>query len=122
MEKPYAAGLVWFRRDLRPHDNAALYHALRSCRQVHCAFLFDTEEVLTQAGRPYSVFTPYKNAWLAKVDAFYLGSYRVAHHAAALAPRPAADRRAVPTLQEIGFEPSNLAQLPVPVGFRGGAH
>ena len=221
MEKPYAAGLVWFRRDLRPHDNAALYHALRSCRQVHCAFLFDTdildglprqdrrvefireslvqldeglrelsgdaaaglivvqghareaipqlarrlavqsvfanhddepaalardaqvrgalaevgialhdakdhvvferEEVLTQAGRPYSVFTPYKNAWLAKVDAFYLGSYRVAHHAAALAPRPAADRRAIPTLQEIGFEPSNLAQLPVPVGVRGGA-
>ena len=25
---------MWFRRDLRAHDNAALYHALRSCRQV----------------------------------------------------------------------------------------
>jgi hypothetical protein len=23
-------------------DNAALYHALRSCRQVHCVFVFDT--------------------------------------------------------------------------------
>jgi deoxyribodipyrimidine photo-lyase len=33
MEKPYAAGLVWFRRDLRAHDHAALYHALRSCRR-----------------------------------------------------------------------------------------
>jgi deoxyribodipyrimidine photo-lyase len=43
MEKPYAAGLVWFRRDLRAHDNAALYHALRSCRQVHCAFLLDRD-------------------------------------------------------------------------------
>src|SRR6476659_3897969 len=42
MEKAYAAGLVWFRRDLRAHDHAALYHALRSCRQVHCAFLFDS--------------------------------------------------------------------------------
>src|SRR5687767_13945368 len=42
MEKPYTAGLVWFRRDLRVQDHAALYHALRSCRKVHCAFVFDT--------------------------------------------------------------------------------
>ena len=27
--------LVWFRRDLRLDDNAALYHALRSCRQLY---------------------------------------------------------------------------------------
>ncbi|RYF33009.1 MAG: deoxyribodipyrimidine photo-lyase, partial [Comamonadaceae bacterium] len=43
MEKPYPAGLAWFRRDLRAQDHAALYHALRSCRQVHCAFVFDTD-------------------------------------------------------------------------------
>ena len=42
MDKPYAAGLAWFRRDLRAHDHAALYHALRHCRQVHAAFVFDT--------------------------------------------------------------------------------
>ena len=35
------AGLMWFRRDLRAFDNAALYHALKSCRQVHCVFVFD---------------------------------------------------------------------------------
>ena len=29
------------RRDLRAHDNAALSQALRSCRRVHCAFVFD---------------------------------------------------------------------------------
>ena len=42
MEKPYPVGLCWLRRDLRARDNAALYHALRSCRQVHCVFVFDT--------------------------------------------------------------------------------
>lgn len=35
--------LVWFRRDLRADDHAALYHALRSARQVWCAFVFDTD-------------------------------------------------------------------------------
>jgi deoxyribodipyrimidine photo-lyase len=32
---------VWFRRDLRATDHAALYHALTQCQQVHCAFVFD---------------------------------------------------------------------------------
>ncbi|MBP6675781.1 MAG: deoxyribodipyrimidine photo-lyase, partial [Vitreoscilla sp.] len=35
--------LVWFRRDLRAHDHAALYAACRAARQVHCVFLFDTD-------------------------------------------------------------------------------
>ena len=39
----YDKGLMWFRRDLRAEDNAALYHALKSCRQVWCVFVFDTD-------------------------------------------------------------------------------
>jgi deoxyribodipyrimidine photo-lyase len=39
----YDKGLMWFRRDLRAEDNAALYHALKSCRQVWCVFVLDTE-------------------------------------------------------------------------------
>ena len=35
--------LVWFRRDLRDFDHAALYHALKTSSQVFCAFVFDTE-------------------------------------------------------------------------------
>ncbi|MEF8727383.1 MAG: deoxyribodipyrimidine photo-lyase [Accumulibacter sp.] len=35
--------LVWFRRDLRDHDHAALCEALRRARRVHCAFVFDCE-------------------------------------------------------------------------------
>ena len=219
MEKPYPAGLVWFRRDLRVQDHAALYHALRSCRQVHAAFVFDAalldplprrdrrvefireslveldeqlrrlsghaggglivvqglaaeelprlarqlgvqavfanhdyepsaiardarvrsalagsaialhaskdqaifdlDELLTQSGRPYSVFTPYKRAWLAKVDAYYLKAYPVEKHGAALAERPPEFRRAVPSLADLGFEPSNLSSLPVRPGAGG---
>jgi deoxyribodipyrimidine photolyase len=29
MHKPFSTGLVWFRRDLRVADNAALFHALK---------------------------------------------------------------------------------------------
>jgi deoxyribodipyrimidine photo-lyase len=35
-------GLMWFRRDLRAHDNAALFHALKHCQQVLCVFVLDT--------------------------------------------------------------------------------
>ena len=42
METALPCGLVWLRRDLRVHDNAALYHALKHCRQVHVVFVFDT--------------------------------------------------------------------------------
>ena len=33
--------VMWFRRDLRLHDNAALYHALKSNGQVLPLFIFD---------------------------------------------------------------------------------
>ena len=35
------SALVWFRRDLRLDDHAALYHALKQARRVYCAFVFD---------------------------------------------------------------------------------
>lgn len=35
--------IFWFRRDLRLHDNAGLYHALRSGLPVRAIFIFDTE-------------------------------------------------------------------------------
>jgi deoxyribodipyrimidine photo-lyase len=216
--------LVWLRRDLRVDDHAALYHALRSARQVWCAFVFDREildplpradrrvefireslvgvdsalaalgrfhgvegvallvrhgaardelphlaaelgvqavycnhddepaalardaavrghladrgialhtskdhvvfersEVLTQSGGPFSVFTPYKNAWLRKLEPFYLRAWPVQRHAAALAPAPAGLRTGVPTLAEIGFEPTNFATLRLPPGPDGAA-
>ena len=38
-----SSALVWFRRDLRDFDHAALYHALKSHHRVFCAFVFDSE-------------------------------------------------------------------------------
>ena len=37
------SALVWFRRDLRLHDNATLALALEQARVVHCVFVFDRE-------------------------------------------------------------------------------
>ena len=41
MEKLFKVGLVWFRRDLRAEDNAALSAALAQCEAVHCVFILD---------------------------------------------------------------------------------
>lgn len=202
MDKPLTRALVWFRRDLRVDDHAALYHALKSAREVFCAFvldrdildalpradrrvefilgalqvldedlrrlggalvvrhgvaadeiprlaaelgvqavftnhddepqalmrdaqvaellkplnaemrtfkdhvIFERREVMTAAGGAYGVFTPYKNAWLKKVDAFYLSSYPVESHAQALAQTGLAT--GVPALRDIGFALAGL--------------
>ena len=39
---PISKSLVWFRRDLRAFDHAALHHALRASGAVYCVFVFDT--------------------------------------------------------------------------------
>ena len=211
--------LFWFRRDLRDYDNAGLYHALKSSRQVYCAFVFDREildelpnradrrvefilesvreldaafrkaggalivlhdqatgaisalaerlkvsavfanhdyepagiarddaveqslraqgiafhtfkdaaifeknEVLTQAGSPFSVFTPYKNAWLKKLaerGGFYHRAYQVGKYRKALAVPPFDP--VIPTLEDLGFESTNLRKLGIQPGMSGAA-
>ena len=66
--------------------------------------VFEQRELLTRTGTPYTVFTPYKKAWLALVDEHHLRSHDVHAHAEALAARPPAMRQPVPTLAEIGFD------------------
>ena len=218
MQRTLKSALVWFRRDLRAHDHAALYHALRAAQQVWCVFVFDTEilgplprrdrrvefihasvaeldaqlralgggrarllvrhgracdeivalatrlgvqavyashddepaalrrdaavraalaqagialhtgkdhvvfersEVLTGAGTPYTVFTPYKNAWLRKLTPFFVQAYPVERHAAALAAPPPGVGAEQPSLQGLGFEPTNLRDLKIPTGTLG---
>ena len=80
--------------------------------------VFERGEVLTQGGGPFSVFTPYKNAWLKKLAPFYLQAYPVAKHASALVPLPAG-AGGVPTLADIGFEQTNLHALRLPSGPAG---
>ena len=209
----YDISLVWFRRDLRCFDHAALYAALKQSRQVHCAFVFDREildglpkrddrrvefiwhsvlelqrelcrrgggltvlhgrareevpalaarlqadavfangdyepvasarddavaealthagigfltfkdqvifeksEILTQDARPFSVFTPYKNAWLKRLDGFFLQSYAVEKYFDRLAP----GAPVMPALADLGFKPTNLLELGIAPGMSGG--
>ena len=219
MDKEFDSGLVWFRRDLRVDDNAALCLALRSCRRVYGAFVFDRDildplpradrrvefireslvdldaqlrtasaradtglivrhgvasdeivrlattlgvqsvfaardyepqaitrdrtvlgalaavgvalhlvkdqvlldgrELLTKTGTPYTVFTPYKNAWLARIGGTALPDHDCTPHLAALAARPVAMRQEVPSLAQIGFQPTNLRELHIPTGTVG---
>ncbi len=80
--------------------------------------VFERREVLTQMGGAFSVFTPYKNAWLKRCEPFFLQAYPVARHASALAPLPA-NEAGVPALADIGFAPTNLHQLRLPSGPAG---
>jgi deoxyribodipyrimidine photo-lyase len=81
--------------------------------------VFERREVLTQGGGPFSVFTPYRTAWLTKLEPFFLQAYPVARHASALAPLPPGE--ALPALEALGFERTNLHQLKLPTGPAGAA-
>jgi deoxyribodipyrimidine photo-lyase len=83
--------------------------------------VFERSEVLTLGGGPFSVFTPYKNAWLKKCEPYFLSAYPVARHAGALAPWPKdlAGGPGVPTLEAVGFQRTNLHQLRLPSGPAG---
>ena len=93
--------------------------------------IFERAEVLTGAGTPYGVFTPYRNAWMRRLRELQAGESRhdplrehaVEPLAARLAPAPAGEPAlacGVPSLQALGFEPTNLHTLKLPTGSTGG--
>ncbi|MBU3724041.1 MAG: deoxyribodipyrimidine photo-lyase [Burkholderiaceae bacterium] len=96
--------------------------------------IFERSEVLTGAGNPFSVFTPYKNAWLKRlrdedVAAKATGAERFASRngvgdrlAKRLQPSAAlkaALRKPMPTLSALGFSAGNLHDLKIPLGESG---
>ena len=86
--------------------------------------IFEQQELLTQQGKPYTVFTPYKNAWLKKIDDFYLRSYPITPYAERLIPVPQSAsgqpiETRVPELQDLDFQPTNLRDLKIPLGSSG---
>lgn len=86
--------------------------------QVKDQVVFEKQEVLTQAQKPFSVFTPYKNAWLKR-----LGPHDLAEHVAELEGRvakPSLGTLGLPTLESMGFERTNLRQLKIPLAMQGG--
>jgi len=81
--------------------------------------VFERDEILNGQRKPFSVFTPYKNAWLRTVQPFDLRPYPIDPYLHALAPVPAAYRKPLPTLEQLGFRNSNLAEVAMPTGAAG---
>jgi deoxyribodipyrimidine photo-lyase len=82
--------------------------------------IFERDQLRTQTGNFYSVFTPYKRAWLKALSA---GDHaeRVTFnaHAAPLAAIPRHLAHAIPSLGELGFRRTNLSELKLPLGATG---
>jgi deoxyribodipyrimidine photo-lyase len=68
--------------------------------------IFEKDEVLKDDGKPYTVFTPYSRRWKAKLNAFYLSSYPTESLFKNLYKQK---QRKLPSLKEIGFEPSGIS-------------
>jgi deoxyribodipyrimidine photo-lyase len=119
----FEAEAVFASEDYEPYarerDGAVATALARDGRALHLfkdQVIFARNEVLTGAGKPFSVFTPYKNAWLKALTDFHLKAYPVERYASALAPLPP---QSMPTLPDLGFAPTNLRALQVPLGSRG---
>jgi deoxyribodipyrimidine photo-lyase len=83
--------------------------------------IFERDEVLSLAGKPFSVFTPYRNAWLKALTPTQVRAHPVQRHAAVLARPPRALDTGLPALGTLGLAPTNLATLGVRTGMSGGA-
>jgi deoxyribodipyrimidine photo-lyase len=82
--------------------------------------IFERSEVLTGAGTPFSVFTPYRRAWEKRLaqEPEAMAERRVRPDGRLAPPPPGST---IPTLAEIGFEPVDLAALKVRTGASGAA-
>ncbi len=91
--------------------------------------VFERQELLTQQGKPYTVFTPYKNAWLKKLEQdggdFYLKPYpteKYAAHWSDVSQQMSTSLQTlchVPSLLDIGFKTTNLKALNIQTGATG---
>jgi deoxyribodipyrimidine photo-lyase len=71
--------------------------------------IFDGNEVVKNDGQPYTIFTPYKNQWKARLKPFYYRSYPTENYFGSLIKTTAIP---LPSLQDIGFRKSNLIVPP----------
>ena len=118
---------VFAARDYEPQALARDEAVRQTLAQVGCGFftckdqvIFEGRDILTQSGTPYGVFTPYKNNWLKRVAPEDLAQHNSAPLALRLSERPPEFQRPVPSLGDLGFEPTNLTSLKIPAGEHGG--
>lgn len=118
-----AVGQVHANRDYEPAArarDAAVADALAAQGRELCLHkdqvVFDTDEILTLAGTPFHVFTPYKRAWQARLSGEHLAAYDSEAHYSRLAAAPDS---VMPDLADLGFTASNLAELKIVPGEAG---
>ncbi|MEN9538222.1 MAG: hypothetical protein RLZZ126_457 [Pseudomonadota bacterium] len=118
---------VYAARDYEPQ---AIARDLQVMRQLNAArrefflvkdqVVFDRDEVLTQSGTPFGVFTPYKNAWLKKLLPSHLEDFGTSSLWQHLAPPVESDGMPVlqqlPTLAELGFGAAAALAMKLPIG------
>ena len=97
----------------------------RQWRSFKDQVIFERDEILTLANQPFSVFTPYKNAWMKRLaaadGAFFLKPCPIEKYASQLAPWPTSPADAIPSLAALGFETTNLLDLKITPGMSGAA-
>lgn len=104
-------------RDLAAEDALALDGVAMSLHKDQV--VFESHEVLSLAGKLFSVFTPYKNAWLAafsKAPPLILPSSRLM---AQLCLPPREFKGEIPPLETLGFLPANLSAIGLEPGEAG---
>lgn len=123
LARELACEAVYANRDYEPEAVARDGHVADRLRRDGIAFhlftdqvIFAPEEVVSAAGHPYSVFTPYRNAWLKRLYDERLAPHPVAGHVHRLA-RPPQER--LPSLGDLGFRATDLLSLGVKPGMRG---
>ncbi|WJF89379.1 deoxyribodipyrimidine photo-lyase [Paraburkholderia bonniea] len=96
---------------------AQLHTAGRQWRSFKDQVIFEHDEVLTGAGKPFSIFMPYRRSWMKHLTPAHLEPYPVESHWDSLAALPAALDQPWPTLAQLGFGPAPTQ--PVPGGMSG---
>ncbi len=113
------AQLITFNKDYEPYqlamDRRLAKYAAGAGIEIAAlkdAVIFDEFEILTGSNNPYTVFTPYKKAWLAKFSSHPAAPGPIA---AALRPHPmAAD--VIPTAEALGYA---AVRIPIATGESG---
>ncbi|MCU6434707.1 DNA photolyase family protein [Undibacterium sp. Jales W-56] len=111
------------RRDANVQNRLASFGCALHTRKDQV--IFEKDEVLSLAGTPFSVFTPYKNAWLKKFYAdgsdFFSKPYPVDTYANRFASDLPDALRSIPSLKDMGFSDAPTSQMNLPTGMSGGA-
>lgn len=122
-------GAVFSNRDYEPsaiNRDAKVKQALADFDidfyQYKDQVIFEQNEILTLASKPYGVFTPYKNACQKKLNDYNLKAYPVDFYVKNLARVDTVEmQKPLLSLEDIGFTRTNLSALKLPTGMSGGA-